>query len=130
MLEGLGRGRQAAQQPGPGCRMLPQPSCLSSTCLSLLWVPCHSRTLERTQQAKGSLLLLLPSHFLGGWASGWKPTCLQQGAAEDAGEAAVYTGVIHATCNYAGVNCVIGNASSFKLSLEYRGLILTIQQRF
>lgn len=46
------------------------------------------------------------------------------------GISAVYARVTCATHNYAGVNCVIGNASSFKLSLEYRGLILTIQQRF
>ena len=43
---------------------------------------------------------------------------------------AVDTGVTRATHHYAGVSCVTGNASSFKLSLEYRGLILTTQQRF
>lgn len=128
-------GRQRAQaRPGRWAGMHRRPSArwlqIAFLFSARLWVQCHSRTLECTQQAKCSLLLLSLLHSLGGWAFGWKPTCRQQHAAEELGVSAVYSRVSRATHNYAGANCVIGNASSFKLSLEYRGLILTIQQRF
>lgn len=123
------RGR-ARSAPGRRREDSPAPLAPHGTCLPCRAQSCVTAAHSSAHNKQRLIATAVAAALQRCGVFGWEPTCPQNAPGETLGISAVSSRVTRATHNYAGVSRGRGNASSFKLSLEYRGLVLTMQQRF
>lgn len=130
LVSAVGERGRARSAPGRRREDSPAPLAPHGTCLPCRAQSCVTAAHSSAHNKQRLIATAVAAALQRCGVFGWEPTCPQNAPGETLGISAVSSRVTRATHNYAGVSRGRGNASSFKLSLEYRGLVLTMQQRF